>query len=60
MNLHNQKKWSFLVIIVSCAYSQIPEVNFYEIFTPSINDLNLRISLITKFSWGKNSKIIDI
>ena len=50
----------FKVRLVACGYSQIPGVDFTELFAPVINDVSWRILLIIKMLMKYEAKIVDV
>ena len=46
--------------LVACGYSQVPGVDFSEIFSPVCNDVTFRIILIIMIVWGLESLIFDV
>jgi hypothetical protein len=63
-----KNKWIFKVKrnaifrarLVACGYSQVPGIDFSEIFIPVLNDVNFRIMLIAKLVWNMTCTVIDI
>jgi Reverse transcriptase (RNA-dependent DNA polymerase) len=59
-------KWVFLhqenfrARLVACGYSQIPGIDFTEIYSPVVNDVALRIMDINEIVWRMKAMIIDI
>ena len=49
----------FRARLVACGYSQVPGIDFNESFAPVINDLSLRVMLISKLIQGLHATIID-
>jgi hypothetical protein len=45
---------------VACGYSQVPGIDFSEIFAPVLNDVSFRIMLIAKLVWDMTSTVVDI
>jgi Reverse transcriptase (RNA-dependent DNA polymerase) len=45
---------------VACGYSLIPRVDFQETYAPVINDMTLRILLVTMLTWNLIGKVIEI
>jgi Reverse transcriptase (RNA-dependent DNA polymerase) len=48
------------VRLVACGYSQIPGVDFQVSYAPVINDVTLRILLVTMLTWNFSGKVIHI
>jgi hypothetical protein len=46
--------------LVAYGYSQIPGVNFNEIFAPVVNDVSFRIILNAKLLWDLQASIVDV
>jgi hypothetical protein len=46
--------------LVACGYSQVPGINFSEIFAPVLNNVSLKIMLITKLVWNMTCSMVDI
>jgi hypothetical protein len=63
-----KNKWIFKVKrngifrarLVACGYSQVPGIDFSELFAPVLNDVSFRIMLIAKFVWDMTSTVVDI
>jgi hypothetical protein len=45
---------------VACGHSQVPGIDFSEIFAPVLNDVSFRIMLIAKHVWNMTSTVVDI
>jgi hypothetical protein len=50
----------FRARLVACGYSQVPGIDFSEIFAPILNDLSFRIMLIAKLVWDITCSMVDI
>jgi Reverse transcriptase (RNA-dependent DNA polymerase) len=50
----------FRARLVACGYSQVPAVDFNEIFAPVVNDVSFRIMLIAKLIWDLQASIVDV
>jgi hypothetical protein len=50
----------FFARLVACSYSQVPGVDFTEIFAPLLNDVSFRLMLISKLVWDMTSMVVDI
>jgi Reverse transcriptase (RNA-dependent DNA polymerase) len=50
----------FRARLVACGYSQVPGIVFNESFDPVINDVSLRIMLVSKLIWDLQVSIIDV
>lgn len=51
---------TFRARLVACGYSQIPEIDFQDSYSPVVNDTKLRIMLIMKMIWKLKSILLDI
>jgi hypothetical protein len=45
---------------VACGYSQVLDLNFNGIFAQIVNDVTVRILLISMLIWNLKSKIVDL
>jgi hypothetical protein len=45
---------------VTCDYSEVPGIDFSEIFAPVLNDVSFRIMLIAKLAWNMTCTVVDI
>ena len=45
---------------VACGYSQVPGIDFTEVFSPVCNDATFQIVLILLIVWGLDSLIFDV
>jgi hypothetical protein len=50
----------FRARLVACGYSQVPGIDFSEIFAPVLNDLSFRIMVIVKLVWNMTCFVVDI
>ena len=50
----------FRARLVACGYSQVPGVDFNEIFSPVCNDITFRIVLICMILWKMEGLIFDV
>ena len=50
----------FNVRLVAFGYSQIPGVDFSELYTPVINDVSWRILIIVMLVWNLDATIFDV
>jgi Reverse transcriptase (RNA-dependent DNA polymerase) len=50
----------FRARLVACGYSQIPRIDFSEIYSPVVNDVAFRIMVIMEIVWGMKAKLVDI
>jgi hypothetical protein len=63
-----KNKWIFKVKrngifrprLMVCGYSQIPGIDFSEMFAPVLNDVSFRIMLIAKLAWDMTCSVVDI
>ena len=63
-----KSKWVFKVKrngvlraqLVDCGYSQVPGIEFNDSFTPVVNDVSFRVSLIAKIVRKLKARIIDV
>ena len=51
---------TFRARLVACGYSQVPGIDFTEVFSPVCNDITFRIILILLIVWGLDSLIFDV
>jgi hypothetical protein len=45
---------------VACGYSQIPGVDFTEVYSPVVNDITFRITMIMMLLMGLDAVIFDV
>jgi Reverse transcriptase (RNA-dependent DNA polymerase) len=45
---------------MACGYSQIPGLDFTEVFSPVANDVSFRIMIICMILWGLDGLIFDV
>jgi hypothetical protein len=45
---------------VACGYSQVPGIDFSEIFAPVLNDVSFRIMLIAKLVCNMTCTVVNI
>jgi len=50
----------FRVGLVACGYSQIPGVDFTEIYAPVMHDVTMRIMIIAMSIWELDALVIDV
>jgi hypothetical protein len=60
MDIQNQAKRNFRGRRVACGYSQVPGIDFNEIFAPVINNVSFRNMLITKAIWGLQASFDNV
>jgi hypothetical protein len=51
---------TFKARLVACGYSQIPGVDFTDVYSPVIHDATFRIMLVAELKWKLKSKIVDV
>jgi len=64
----SKSKWIFKIKrngifrarLVACRYSQIPGIDFSKSFAPVINDVSVRIMLVSKIIWDLHASIIIV
>ena len=49
--------WSRLV---ACGYSQVPGIDFTNVYSPVVNDVTFRIMMVAEMVYKYKSKLIDI
>ncbi len=50
----------FCTLLVACGYSQIPGVDFSEIYSPVVYDVTFRILILMLILFGLKAKIVDV
>jgi hypothetical protein len=50
----------FQARLVACGYSQIPGVDFTEVYSPVVNDITFRITMIMMLLMGLDAVIFDV
>jgi hypothetical protein len=50
----------FKARLVACGYSQIPGVDFTDVYSPVVHDVTFRIMLVAELKWKLKSKIVDV
>ena len=58
--LEIKRNGTFRARLVACGYSQVPGIDFTEIFSPVCNDITFRIVLITMILWKLEGLIFDV
>ena len=51
---------TFKARLVACGYSQIPGVDFTDVYSPVVHDVTFRIMLVAELKWKLKSKIVDV
>ena len=51
---------TFKARLVACGYSQIPGVDFTDVYSPVVHDATFRIMLVAELKWKLKSKIVDV
>ena len=51
---------TFKARLVACGYSQIPGVDFTDVYSPLVHDVTFRIMLVAELEWKLKSKIVDV
>jgi hypothetical protein len=51
---------TFKTLLVACGYSQIPGVDFTDVYSPVVHDVTFRIMLVAELQWKLESKIVDV
>jgi hypothetical protein len=46
--------------LVACGYSQVPGIDFTNVYSPVVNDVTFRIMMVAEMVYGYKSKLIDI
>ena len=50
----------FRARLVACGYSQVPGIDFQEVYSPVVNDITIRILLIMMMVQGYDSILVDV
>ena len=50
----------FRARLVACGYSQIPGIDFTEVYSPVINDISFRIAMVMKLQLNLDAVIFDV
>ena len=50
----------FRARLVACGYSQIPGVDFTDVYSPVIHDVSVRIMLVAELVWKLQHRLIDV
>ena len=50
----------FRARLVACGYSQVPGIDFTNVYSPVVNDVTFRIMMIAEMVYKYKSKLIDI
>ena len=50
----------FRARLVACGYSQIPGIDFTEVYSPVINDISFRIGMVMMLQLGLDAVIFDV
>ena len=50
----------FRARLVACGYSQIPGVDFTEVYSPVVNDITFRVAMTLMIYYGLDSLIFDV
>ena len=58
--LEIKRSGRFRARLVACGYSQIPGVDFTEVYSPVINDVSFRIAMVIKLQLGLDAVIFDV
>jgi hypothetical protein len=51
---------TFQARLVACGYSQIPGVDFTDVYSPVVHDATFRIMLVAELKWKLKSKIVEV
>ncbi len=55
-----KREGTFKARLVACGYSQIPGVDFTDVYSPVVHDVTFRIMLVAELKWKLKSKIVDV
>jgi Reverse transcriptase (RNA-dependent DNA polymerase) len=50
----------FRARLVACGNSQIPGVDFQELYNPVINDVVFRMVILCQIIWGLTAVLVDV
>ena len=50
----------FRARLVACGYSQVPGMDFTEVYSPVVNDVTIRILFVTEMVWNLESRLLDV
>jgi hypothetical protein len=50
----------FKARLVACGYSQIPGLDFTDVYSPVVHDATFRIMLVAELKWKLKSKVVDV
>jgi hypothetical protein len=50
----------FRARLVACGYSQVPGIDFTDVYSPVVNDVTFRIMMVAEMVYKFKSKLIDI
>ena len=54
---HNSVYW---MCLIACRYSQVPEVNFSQNYSPVVNNMTFCVLLLMVLHFGYSAKIVDV
>ena len=50
----------FRARLVACGYSQVPGLDFTDIYSPVVNDITIRCMVIAEMVWKFSSMVVDV